>query len=270
MTNFIPYCGSPPFPGHIIWNSDPILGSCFLLALALALRHLVSADASSSQIACFVAGWSVLTFALMSPLCNLSVALFAARAGQHLLVAFLAAPLLALSGAPALAMEPVRRYLGIQKLRHGNSLLSPGTYVFALIFWFWHFGGPFDLTLQNNQIYWIMQVSIIFSSIALWAALLNGHAVGNLHFFAASVFTGFQMSLLGALLTLSGTSWYSVYFSTTWPWGMTPLEDQQLGGALMWVVGGVILAGFLLYSFARFFAILESRTSQPSQGFKIV
>jgi cytochrome c oxidase assembly factor CtaG len=42
------------------------------------------------------------------------------------------------------------------------------------------------------------------------------------------------------------------------PWGFAPLEDQQFGGALMWTVGGLILAGFVLYGIARLLVSLEA------------
>lgn len=121
-----------------------------------------------------------------------------------------------------------------------------------------------DLTLQNNVIYWIMQLSIILCSIAFWNALFDIRTATSLNLLATSIFSGFQMSLLGALLTLSGTPWFSVYRNTTWPWGMTPLQDQQFGGALMWTIGGVLLAGFLVLSFARLFALMEVRVQKAA------
>ena len=39
----------------------------------------------------------------------------------------------------------------------------------------------------------------------------------------------------GAILTLAGSVWYPAYRGTTAAWGLTPLEDQQLGGLIMWV-----------------------------------
>jgi putative membrane protein len=257
MTDFIPYCGSPPFPGQVAWNTDPILATLLVISFAVSLRFLMSFHASRSQLGCLIAGWIVLSFALMSPLCNLSVALFTARAAQHVTIAFIATPLIARSGLPAKTAASL--LYGRTGAKSG--LFNPGPYIFALVFWFWHSGAPYDLTLQNNKVYWIMQLSIILCSIALWAALFDESPLNRLHFFVASIFTGLQMSFLGALLTLSGTSWFSVYQNTTWPWGLTPLGDQQLGGALMWTAGGVLLAALLLYSFARLFAQMELRTS---------
>jgi putative membrane protein len=54
-----------------------------------------------------------------------------------------------------------------------------------------------------------------------------------------------QMGLLGAILTLAEHPLFAPHLLTTQAWGLTPLEDQQLGGALMWVPGIVL---FLLTS----------------------
>jgi cytochrome c oxidase assembly factor CtaG len=47
-------------------------------------------------------------------------------------------------------------------------------------------------------------------------------------------------SILGALLTFAPTAWYGAYSETTWEWNLSPLEDQQLGGLIMWVPAGIV------------------------------
>jgi putative membrane protein len=44
-----------------------------------------------------------------------------------------------------------------------------------------------------------------------------------------------QMGLLGALIVFASRPLYTAHFASTWPWGLTPLADQQLAGILMWV-----------------------------------
>jgi putative membrane protein len=60
--------------------------------------------------------------------------------------------------------------------------------------------------------------------------------------------TALHSSVLGALLTFAPSPWYPVYEETTYAWGLTALEDQQLGGLIMWVPAGVLytVAGLLL------------------------
>src|SRR5258705_121163 len=52
---------------------------------------------------------------------------------------------------------------------------------------------------------------------------------------------GIPMSLTGALITLSGAVLYPFYSAAPRVGGLSPLEDQQIGGLLMWVLGGLML-----------------------------
>jgi cytochrome c oxidase assembly factor CtaG len=63
--------------------------------------------------------------------------------------------------------------------------------------------------------------------------------------------TAVHCSALGALLTFSSVLWYPVYATTTRPWGLSPIEDQQLGGVLMWVPSGVVFIVIALVLFAK-------------------
>ena len=69
--------------------------------------------------------------------------------------------------------------------------------------------------------------------------------------------TAAQTSLLSGLLTLAPRPLFAVHEATTWPWGLTPLEDQQLGGLIMWVPGGLVFTAVALAGFARWLALLE-------------
>ena len=95
-----------------------------------------------------------------------------------------------------------------------------------------------------------MELSIIVSSLAISDLILNGKIGLKAVALGAGFFTGIQMSVLGALLTLTGEPWFHAHESTSWLWDLTPLEDQQLGGAAMWVAGGLLFVGYALYAVA--------------------
>ena len=83
-----------------------------------------------------------------------------------------------------------------------------------------------------------MGLAVLFWDVAF---LSQGFLAGSLF----SIFaTMLQMSLLGAILTFARTPLFSVHALTTLPWDMSPSEDQQLGGLIMWVIGGAILPGW--------------------------
>ena len=216
----MPYCGAPPIPGSLLlrWNLDPVL---LLALLALSLLHWRSAPNALRRIA--AAGWAVTALALISPLCALSVSLFSARVGQHMVMILIGAPLI----ARALPGPRSHRWLW------------PATAAFTGFLWLWHLPAPYAATLHSDAIYWAMHTTLFFSAVILWRELL---ALGGrpLTLVAAGTAASMQMALLGAVLALAGHPLFAWHIATTGAWGMTALADQQLGGVLMWVPGGLL------------------------------
>jgi cytochrome c oxidase assembly factor CtaG len=64
------------------------------------------------------------------------------------------------------------------------------------------------------------------------------------------------------LLTFSRSVWYPSYVGLTTSWGLTPLEDQQLGGLIMWIPAGVLYAIAGLALFAGWLRESESRVAK--------
>jgi putative membrane protein len=246
-TDFQPYCGSPPAPGGLHWNLDPVLIAVLVAAVGIyaASYRTRKIEIGRGQVLAGGAGLAVLAAALVSPLCNLSIALFAARAGQHVLMLLVAAPLLV---------------LGMPRARAGQFDGIVGPLGFAAMLWFWHLPAFYDATLQNNVVYWAMHLTLFGAALSLWRVLLDNSGVNVF----ASLFTGVQMCALGALLTLSPRPWFSVHAATTWAWGLSQSADQQLGGVFMWVVGGILLSVFTVALLARVLASSAPVTARPS------
>jgi len=228
----VPYCGAPPMPGDVAWNLDPWLVGALVVGLLLAWKP---AGRGGDRRA-LLAGWTVLGAMLVSPLCNLSVALFSARVGQHLVLLTVAAPLLAL----ALPRRPM-----------GTGGLALASAAFALALWVWHLPGPYGLTFRSDTAYWLMQASLVGSAAWLWRGLLLDVASRPEAVLFAGLATAAQMGALGALLTFAPRPLFAPHGMATLAWGLTPLEDQQLGGLLMWVPGGLAFALVALPALGR-------------------
>jgi len=218
----LPYCGAPPLPGALLtrFNLDPLLITALLLALVVLLC-IARAPGARRYAAC---GWAVALLAFVSPLCALSLALFAARVAQHMLLILGAAPLIAL-GLPR----------GSGCLGRAGLWSACGAFFIAL--WFWHMPGPYDATFAFTPWYWAMHLSLFGSAVWLWRELLHGEHAHTVDVLCAGAFTSMHMGLLGAVLTMAGRPLFFWHLTTTQPWGLSPLEDQQLGGVLMWVPG---------------------------------
>jgi putative membrane protein len=236
----IPYCGSPPVPGNASWNLDPILIAALVIVPALYFTWAKSSP--SLRKGAFAAGWAVLALGLVSPLCNLSVALFSARVTQHMILTLVAAPLLVLS------WEPVRRGIYAKLIPGETARAVTASFGFALALWVWHLPAPYAATFHSDVVYWTMHATLFLSAVVLWQAFVGARGLGAP--LVAGAITMGQMSLLGAVLTFAREPYFGVHAGTTWPWGLSPLEDQQLGGLIMWIPAGVLLTAYGLAAFA--------------------
>jgi putative membrane protein len=122
--------------------------------------------------------------------------------------------------------------------------------IHAVALWGWHVPILFEATLKSDLIHTAQHVCFLGSALLFWWALVHGpqgwmgYGAAVLYLFTTSVHSG----VLGALITFAGTVIYPAYAPTTEAWGVAPLEDQQLGGLIMWVPAGLvyIVAGLAL------------------------
>jgi putative membrane protein len=200
----------------------------------------------------FAGGWIVLLLALVSPLHRLGSVLFSAHMAQHELLMVVAAPLLVLGRplVPFIWALPMRwrRAVGdwataapVQATWGLLTLPLVAWTLHAIAIWLWHAPALFDATLTSELIHTLQHLSFLGTGLLFWWALLRGHSgrlgrpAAVLYLFTTSVHT----TVLGALLTFSSRPWYSLYGSSTAVWGLTPVEDQQLAGLIMWVPAGL-------------------------------
>lgn len=210
MQEWIPYCGAAPEPADWLarWNFDPMLLSAFVLVSLWAGRR---GDTGRS----FWAGVAVLLLLFVSPLCALSSALFSVRVAHHVALTAIAAPLLVL-GWPGL--RPA-----------GRPALWAGLHI--VTFWLWHAPAPYAWALSTGSVYWAMQLSLLGSAILFWSGLRVAPAPTAIILLLGMMV---QMGLLGALITFASVPLYAPHYVSTQAWGLSPVEDQQLAGLIMW------------------------------------
>jgi len=210
---------------------------------------------------CFAGGWLALFIALVSPVHAWGSVLFSAHMTQHEILMLVSAPLMVL-GRPMIAFMWA---LPLKWSRQVGSLAKIGAVqtswrfltiplvawiIHAVALWTWHVPVLFDAVLHSELIHTAQHLSFLLSALLFWWALIHGregwmgYGAAALYVFTTSLHSGF----LGALLTFSRSVWYPSYIGLTASWGLTPLEDQQLGGLIMWIPAGVLytIAGLAL------------------------
>ena len=258
MRAYPPYCGSPPVPGELLtrFNLDPVLILALVTLVIVHVRYLYRRRAADPtrpdcSLRYAIAGWLVVTAALLSPLCALSVSLFSARVGQHMILILIAAPLL------ACALPPDGR-----SARDGTLTSWITAAAFCVALWFWHMPAPYEATFSSTFVYWSMYFTLFGSAVLLWRALLQHAPARTANVLAIGILTSMQMGLLGAILTFATRPFYYWHLlSLTERWGLTPLQDQQLGGVFMWVPGVGLFLWAAIRSLGKLWRALEGEVN---------
>jgi putative membrane protein len=266
-TRALAHEGKPPAPHDLweAWSAEPLVIAGLALSAWFYIRgrrRMATDKGRRWETIAFFAGWLALFIALISPLDSMGGALFSAHMAQHEILMLVAAPLVVLGRpmAPVLLGLPAnwrRRVAGVGKARPARvawrMLIGPfaAWLIHAAVLWAWHAPALFQATLESGLVHAAQHMSFLGSALLFCEALVYGrerrlgYGAAVLYVFTTAVHT----SALGALMTFSQTAWYPAYSETTAAWGLTPLEDQQLGGLIMWVPAGVIYlaAGLLLF-----------------------
>ena len=256
-------------------TTEPWVIVCLALSLALYMlgwmrlrtRTLHSRPAWRWRALAFGAGWLALVLALVSPLDQLGTRSFAAHMVQHELLMAIAAPLMVASrplGTWAWALSlPARRAVGAAL--HGSAwqrvwrwLCVPATAwsLHAIALWGWHVPALFDAAVHDPLVHTLQHSSFLATALLYWWTVLRAQTRGAEGVAVASLFaTMLHSGALGALLALSPQAWYAAYAPGALAFGLTPLEDQQLGGLVMWVPAGLVYLAAGLALAARWGAL---------------
>jgi cytochrome c oxidase assembly factor CtaG len=214
------------------------------------------------EVLAFVSGWLALATALSPPLDEWSEQWLAAHMVQHELLMIVAAPLIAV-GAPivgllrAMPSQLRSRVVAAVHRRFVTAVWSmltspPSAFcLYGVALWIWHLPALYDYALEHEAVHVAQHLCFFGTATLFWWGIAHGRH-GRLGYGAAVVYvfaTAVHGGLLGALLTISPRVWYAPYVAHHPP-GLTPLQDQQLAGLLMWVPASLTFVAAGLFLFA--------------------
>jgi putative membrane protein len=222
-----------------------MVGAYFLVIGPLRHRFPGSRPVPRKRVAAFTAGMALMFLALQGPLHELSdYYLFSAHMVQHLVLILLMPPFL-LYGTPDWVLRPVVR---VRVFAVIAAFLTFPVVSFLLnngIFLAWHFPGPYDLMMRNHDVHVAMHLMIMTTGVIMWWPIMSplpelpriAPPLQMIYLFLA----GIPMMISAAFITLAQTELYSWYVEAPRLFSLTPLDDQRLGGVIMWVPGGLAL-----------------------------
>lgn len=257
------HIGSGPF-SWTRWELHPsILIGCGLLLVGYAAligplrrRYALGPSVDDGKVLYWTSGVVLMFVALNGPIHDLSDNfLFSAHMIQHMLLMLIMPPLLLL-GLPDWALAPLLRR---RPLLAGARLLTNPIVAFAIynaVFIGWHFPQFYNWALADHNVHIVQHLMFMAAAVIMWWPVVNPvpelarttTPTRLLYLFAL----GIPMSIVSAIITLADRVMYPFYgdapriFET-----LSALEDQQLGGLIMWVPGGIIFWGAITIIFLR-------------------
>ena len=233
------------------------------------------------QVAAFWAGWLVLGLAITSPLHWLGERLFSAHMIEHELMMVLAAPLMAyarINGALLWSLPQSWRPAAGRLVTTGliaacwGAISHPvtATALHGLALWLWHAPPLYRLVLENGLAHRLQHISFFLTGLLFWWVLFCGRGAGRGTHIRDGINVGclfvtvLHSGLLGALLTLSPRLWFPQQGLLAAEFGLTPLEDQQLAGLLMWIPMGTLYTCAGLFFAYRWLSLSRSAARPAS------
>lgn len=212
--------------------------------------------------AALYAGLVAIGVALVGPLEQAAHTSFSAHMAQHLLLGVVAPPLLlagrlpqvmSRAGGRGLRVRTGRWYGAVRRLVRGRAWLPVSALAaYTLVWWGWHIPAAYTAALESAPLHVAEHATMLAAGLALWAPVLHPRAtprwLSPLLLFGATI----QGGLLAALLTFSPAPWYPALTAGAGDAAVArALTDQQAGGALMWVVAGLVFVVAGAVSLAR-------------------
>jgi putative membrane protein len=225
------------------WDIHPSVAIGIVCLAALYVR-LGGLAAPRRRVVSYAASLLALFFSLNGPLHDLSDGyLFSAHMVQHLILTLLFPPLF-LYGLPAHVVRPFLRPAWVRAL--GGWMVRPlaAAAIFTVPIVLAHIPVFYEAAMRHHPLHIVQHLVFLGTSVVMWWPVLSpvpelprASYPGQLLYL---FLLGIPMSIVGALITLADAPLYPFYVAAPRVWGLSPLDDQQIGGLIMWVPGGLV------------------------------
>ncbi len=236
-----------------------MLGALYFYGIGpLRRRYNLGPPAKPWQVACFSAGLLLVLVSLNGPIHDLSdYYLFSIHMLQHLLLTLLLPPLL-IAGTPGWLLQPLLRHPVVRSVARVMTHPVVAAAVYSATIAVWHLAPFYDLMMRDHDVHIATHLMFIAAATLMWWPVMSpvpelprlSPGLGMLYLFLV----GIPMQIVAAMITMADRVLYPWYEVAPRTWGLSPLDDQRLGGLLMWVPGNIwmfLAIGVLFFVWAR-------------------
>ena len=256
------------------WTFDPLqLAPVALGALGYAMRVRTlrrrGTPPPTWRVLLFSLGIALLVLAFASPIAAIGEEeLFSFHMLQHVIIGDLA-PLCLLAGLTGPILRPLLAFRSVERLR---ILANPvvALPIWALNLYLWHSPFLYEAAVRHSFVHALEHVCFFAAGLIMWLPVLE--TLPAPEWFGTGAKLGYIAcvrvveTVLGNVFVWSGTVFYGVYDRGRELWGVSPLEDQGLAGAVMMIEGSLVTLVALSWLFLRLAAEGELRQELLERG----
>jgi cytochrome c oxidase assembly factor CtaG len=241
------------------WTFDPLqLAPVLLAAVAYGTRARTlrrrGTPMATYRILLFALGIAVLLLAFASPIAAIGEQeLFSFHMVQHVLIGDLA-PLFLLAGLSGPMLRPLLALRPVERLRVlANPLVALP--IWAANLYLWHVPFLYEAAVRHSSVHALEHVCFFTAGLIVWLPVLETLPApewfGTGAKLAYIAVVRLVETVLGNVFVWSGAVFYGVYDRGEELWGISPLRDQGLAGAVMMVEGSLVTIAALAWLFLR-------------------
>jgi putative membrane protein len=168
--------------------------------------------------------------------------LFSAHMVQHLLLTLVVAPLLIMA-TPGWMLRPALERPSVNRVAKWVTNPRHAFAIFNVVLAAWHLPPLYNLALAVHPLHIAQHLMFLVAAVLMWWPILSplpelprlAYPLQMLYLFLMSI----PMSIVAVYIAYADTVLYPLYASAPRIWGISPLQDQQIGGLIMWIPGGL-------------------------------
>lgn len=232
------------------------------------------------RLVAYLAGLIILAVSLMSPIDQLGGQLFFMHMTQHMLSIMLAAPLLLLANPYPFMVwalpRSARSYTSrLMRTDSGfRNALAAGTrpvvawLIFLTVYLGWHDANLYNAALRSDIVHDVQHITFFLAAMLFWWPVIGAapHIHGRFPGLARMVYLIGMVPpnmFVGVTIAYATAVIYTYYESVPRIWGVSALQDQMIGGAIMWIPGSMMFILAALIVLARMFGDKDAPPVEP-------
>jgi putative membrane protein len=180
--------------------------------------------------------------------------LFSAHMVQHLMLALVVAPLL-IMGTTGEMLRPALDIRGVAPVARWLTRPAHSFAIFNVVVAGWHLPPLYNYALSHHPVHIVQHLMFLAASVIMWWPILSplpelprlSYPGQMLYLFLMSI----PMAIVSVYISYADSVLYPLYASAPRVWGITPMNDQLMGGLIMWIPGGLFFYGIISVVFFR-------------------